>query len=66
MQKKEKLEKWQKVRIARKENLGNKSKEEKGKFIDNSIVIKTCRVNSYLVKNSSERLISKKHYDLKS
>ena len=60
----EKFEVGQEVRIARRENLGNQMKEEKGRFLREGKIIEKCGNDAYLVKEK-DKIYKKCHYDLK-
>jgi hypothetical protein len=53
------------VRIARKDNLGNKAKEHKGRFTGRGVIVNRCDGDSYLVRNESGGLAKRRYYDLK-
>ena len=56
----------QEVRVAQRENLGNQSKELKGRFVGKAIVTDVCGGDSYLIKKDDGRIVKKRHYDLKA
>ncbi|KAI5151978.1 hypothetical protein ENBRE01_2475 [Enteropsectra breve] len=64
MMKREKFLKGQKVRITSHENLKDKTKNEKGRFYRNGVIIDVCDNDSYLVKED-DKIFKKNHYDLK-
>jgi hypothetical protein len=53
------------VKIAKNENLKDKTKELKGGFIETGKFLYKCRGDSYLVKKADGRIVKKRHYDLK-
>ena len=56
----------QKVRIAKRENLKNRTKQDKGRFLMKGEVLAKCKGDSYIIRNVETGKISKKrHYDLK-
>ena len=60
----EKFVPGQEVRIAQRENLGDRGKNETGRFNNIGKVLVVCGEDSYLVREN-DRLIKKCHYDLK-
>ncbi|EQB62118.1 hypothetical protein NAPIS_ORF00305 [Vairimorpha apis BRL 01] len=64
--KREKFEKGQTVRVAKRENLPECSKYEKGRFLDTGKILEKCGNDSYLVKLGNGRLVEKIDYDLKN
>ncbi|KAF9756190.1 Transposon Tf2-9 polyprotein, partial [Nosema granulosis] len=63
--KREKFHKGQIVRVAKKENLSGCSKYEKGRFLDQGKVLEVCDGDSYLIKLENNKIVKKRHYDLK-
>ena len=64
--KREKFEKGQTVRVAKRENLSGCSKYEKGRFLETGKILEKCGNDSYLVKLGNGRLVEKIDYDLKN
>jgi hypothetical protein len=65
IRKREEFIRGQKVRITSRENLGNETKQEKGRFRREGIIIDKCGEDSYLVKEG-DKIFKKCHYDLKA
>ncbi|KAF9761704.1 hypothetical protein NGRA_2447, partial [Nosema granulosis] len=55
----------QRVRIAKRENLGNSSKRDSGRFTREGVITDICGEDSYIVRTAEGKLIKKRHYDLK-
>jgi rubrerythrin len=64
-QKREKFRQGQQVKIAKLENLQGASKEYKGRFIENGVVIEECGNDTYLVKKVDGKIMKKRHSELK-
>lgn len=62
----EKFMEGQPVRIAKRENLGNCTKNESGRFVYTGMILGKCQGDSYIVKIKDGRIIKKRHYDLKA
>lgn len=58
------MKKGQKIRIARRENLGGETKQEMGRFTQEGMILNECGDDAYLMKIKN-RIIKKCHYDLK-
>lgn len=61
----EKFEVGERVRIAKSDNLGGKSKEYKGRFLIKGEILDKCGGDSYLVRKEDGKIVKKRHYDLK-
>lgn len=61
----EKFEKGEQVRVAKRENMGINSKRDKGRFIDTGTIMERFEGDSYLVKMEDGKIRKKRHYDLK-
>jgi len=59
------FEEGQDVRIAKRENLGNDTKDIKGRFVRQGTIVGICGGDSYMVKDGNEKITKKRHYDLK-
>jgi hypothetical protein len=53
------------MRMARKDNLGSKTKEHEGGFVDGGATVNRCDGDPCLVKDESGKLIKRRHYDSK-
>lgn len=63
--KREKFYKGQQVRVAKKENLGKKEKNEKGRFVRRGVIKEEGENDSYIVLLDDGRIVKKRHYELK-
>lgn len=61
----EKSEVGAKVRISKSENLVNKPKEFKGRYMVTGVVIQKCGEDSYIIRKEDGKVVKKIHYDLK-
>jgi intein/homing endonuclease len=46
----------------RKDNLGNKAKDRKGRFMKIGVLVNRCNRDSYLVRNESGKPVRRRHY----